>query len=155
MKRVIKNVIETGNKGLKLTPQMKENTMNIVAYTDSDFTGNKRSRISLSGFILLFTDATIIWSSKAQHSVALISSKSEYIELSKADKEVKSMLMLLKIMILEVRLSITVRLDDIGELFMSENITTSNRTNNVDTRYRFVNEFVDDGFIENIFVKTK
>ena len=25
----------------------------------------------------------------------------------------------------------------------------------MDTRYRFVNEFVEDGFIENIFVNTK
>ena len=38
---------------------------------------------------------------------------------------------------------------------MSENVTTSNSTKHVDTRYRFVNELVEDGFIEIIFVKTK
>ena len=42
-----------------------------------------------------------------------------------------------------------------GVIFMSKNFTTSNRTKHVDTRYRFVNEFVEDGFIEIIFVKTK
>ena len=40
-------------------------------------------------------------------------------------------------------------------IFMSENITTSNRTKHVHSRYRFVDEFVEDGFIEIIFVKTK
>ena len=28
-------------------------------------------------------------------------------------------------------------------------------TKHVDTRYRFINEFVEDGFIEIIFVRTK
>ena len=42
-----------------------------------------------------------------------------------------------------------------GAIFMHENVTTSNRTKHVDTRYRFVNEFVEDGLIEIIFVKNK
>ena len=63
--------------------------------------------------------------------------------------------MLLKSMSLEVNLSITVRVDNVGAIFMSENVTTSNMTNHVDTRYRFVNEFMEDGFIEISFVKTK
>ena len=58
-------------------------------------------------------------------------------------------------MSLEVKLSITVRVDNVGVMFMSENVTTSNRTKHVDTIYRFVNEFVEDGFIEIICVNTK
>ena len=58
-------------------------------------------------------------------------------------------------MSIEVKLPITVRLYNVGAIFMSENVTTSNRTNHVNTRYRFVNEFVEDGFIEIFFVKTK
>ena len=42
-----------------------------------------------------------------------------------------------------------------GAIFTSENVTRSNKTKYVDTRYRFVNEFVEDGFIEIVFVKTK
>ena len=41
MKRVIKYVIATGNKELKMIPQKKENITNIVAYSDSDFSGDK------------------------------------------------------------------------------------------------------------------
>ena len=37
---------------------------------------------------------------------------------------------------------------------MTENVTTSNRTRHVDIRYHFVREFVEDGFIKIIFVKT-
>ena len=82
MKHVIKYVIDTGNKGLKITPQKKENIMNIVTYSDSDFAGNKESRISVSVFIIIFNDAPISWRSKAQSSVTLSSSEAEYVVLS-------------------------------------------------------------------------
>ena len=56
---------------------------------------------------------------------------------------------------IEVKLPITVRVDNVGAIFMSENVTTSNMTKHVDTKYRFVNEFVDNRFNEIIYVKTK
>ena len=155
MKHVIKYVIDTGNKGLKMTPQKKGNIMNIVAYSNSEFSGKKEYRISVYGFIIILNDTPISWRSKEQHSVTLRSSEAEYVVLSEAAKEVKLIWMLLKSTRLEVKLPITVRVDNMGAIFMSEKVTTSNRTKHADTRYRFVNEFAEDGFIENIFVKTK
>ena len=38
---------------------------------------------------------------------------------------------------------------------MSENVSVSTRTKHVDIRYRFVQEFVLDGFLKIIFVRTK
>ena len=109
--------------------------MNIFAYSDSDFAGNKESRISVSGFMILFNYAPISWRSKAHHIVALISSEAEYLELSEASKEVKFIWMLLKSTRLEVKMPITVRVDNVGAIFMSENVTTSKRTKHVSTRY--------------------
>jgi hypothetical protein len=37
---------------------------------------------------------------------------------------------------------------------MVENVTTSTPTRHVDVRYHFVPEFVEDGFIRIIFVRT-
>ena len=56
---------------------------------------------------------------------------------------------------LELKLPITVRVDNVGAIFMYKDVTKSNRTKHVHTRYSFVNEFVEDGFIEIILVKTK
>ena len=110
---------------------------------------------TLLGFTILLNDVSIIWRYKAQRSVTLISSDDKYVALSASDKEVKFMWMLLNITIIEVKLPITLRLDNVGAIFIYENVTTSYRTKHVDTRYRFVNESVEDGFIEIIFVKTK
>ena len=117
--------------------------------------GNKESRFIVSGFIIILNNAPISWSSKAQRSVTLSSSEAEYVALSEAAKEVKFIWMLLNIMSLEFKLPITVRVYNVGAIFMSENVTTSNRTKHVNSRYRFVNEFVEDGFIEIVFVNTK
>ena len=38
---------------------------------------------------------------------------------------------------------------------MHENVVVSNRTKHVDVRYHFVREFVQDGFIKVIFVKSE
>ena len=87
--------------------------------------------------------------------MTLSSSEAEYVALSEVAKEVKFVYMVLQMLQIEVKLPIVVRVDNIGAIFMAENVTTSNRTKHVDVRFRFVNEFVTDGFIDIIFVKTK
>ena len=54
--------------------------MNIVAYSDSDFAGNKEYRISVSGFIILLNNAPMSWRPKAQINVTLSSNEAEYVE---------------------------------------------------------------------------
>ena len=155
MKCIIKYVLDTVNQGLKMTLQKKENIMNIVAYSDSDLVGNKESRISVSGFILLLNNAPIRWRSKAHHSVMLSSSEADYVALSEAEKAVKFTFMLLKIMSLEVKLTINARVYNVGAIFMSENVTTSNRTKHVETRYKFVNEFVEADLLKLFWLRPK
>jgi len=127
----------------------------ILAFSDSDYAGDKETRISVSGYVIFICNAVACWKSKGQRSVTLSSSEAEYVALSEAAKEIKFIWMILKSMGFDVKSPITVRVDNIGAIFMSENVTTSDRTKHIDTRFRFVNEFVADGFIEVIFVRTK
>ena len=46
-------------------------------------------------------------------------------------------------------------MDNVGAIFLMENVSTSQRTKHIDVRYHFVREFVEDGFIKIIFVRTK
>ena len=154
MKRVIKYVLDTRNKGLKFKPEQSKDFFNMFAYSDSDFAGDKDKRTSVSGFIIIVNGAPVSWKSKAQASVTLSSSEAEYVALSETAKEIKFIWMLIKSMGFEVKLPITVRVDNIGAIFMSENITASNRTKHVDIRFHFVNEMVEQGFIEVIFIRT-
>ena len=63
-------------------------------------------------------------------------------------------LQLLENMNIKVKLPVTVRVDNVGAIFMSKNISTSNRTKHVDIRTKYVNESVEDGIIKIIFVQS-
>jgi hypothetical protein len=49
---------------------------------------------------------------------------------------------------MNVKLPIVVRCDDIGAIFMAENSSSGVRTRHVDTRYHFIREHIEDGFIQ-------
>ena len=53
-----------------------------------------------------------------------------------------------------VKYPIMVRVDNIGAIFMANNIMTTSHTKHVDIQYKYVNEFVEDGIIKIIFVKS-
>jgi hypothetical protein len=157
MKRVIKFVMDTKHLGLKMEPKTPDNDKmwDLVIYCDSDWAGDKDTRISVAGFIVYLMGAPISWKSKAQRGVTLSSSEAEFVALSEAAKEIKFVVQVLISMGIPVRLPVICRVDNIGAIFMAENVSTSQRTKHIDTRYHFVREFVEEGFIKIIFVRTK
>ena len=154
MLRVVKFVLETKNKGLRIEPKRKIDEWDLITLSDSDYAGDQENRISVSGFILYLMGVAISWRSKGQRSVTLSSSEAEYVALSEAAKEIKFVVQILQSMKIPVKIPVVVRVDNVGAIFMTENVTTSNRTRHVDIRYHFVREFVEDGFIKIVFVKT-
>jgi len=50
---------------------------------------------------------------------------------------------------------IVVHVDNVGAIFMAENVSTSGSTKHVDIHYHYVREFIEDGFIRIVFVCTK
>jgi len=156
LKRVIKYVLDTENLALTIHPKVenRKGKWSMVIYSDSDYATDPETRLSVSGFVLYLCGVPIVWRTKQQRSVTLSSSEAEYYALSEAAKEVRFIYQLLKEMGFDVELPITVRVDNIGAIFMAENMQVSQRTKHIDTRLRFVNQYVDDGFIKIKFVGT-
>ena len=86
--------------------------------------------------------------------VAQSSTEAEYIALSETAKAVKFVYQVLVSLGIKVKLPIIVRVYNLGAIFMSENISVSQRTKHVDVRFRFVQQFTMEGFIKVIFVRT-
>jgi len=61
---------------------------------------------------------------------------------------------LLKGIGIEVKIPIIVRSDNVGAIFMAENSCSGAHTRHIDTRYHFIREHVEDGFIKIVFVKS-
>jgi hypothetical protein len=124
-----------------------------VSYSDSDWAGNSKNRISVTGFIIYLLGAPICWRSKGQKSLTLSSSETEDAAMSEADKEIRFIYFLLKGMEVDVKLPIVVGCDNVGAIFMAENSSSGIRTRHIDTRYHFVREHVEDRLIKIVFVK--
>jgi len=72
-----------------------------------------------------------------------LSSEAEFVALSEATKEIKFIVQVLLSIGIDVAWPVIVRMDNIGAIFMVENVSTSPRTKHVD---------IEDGFIKIIFV---
>jgi Reverse transcriptase (RNA-dependent DNA polymerase) len=156
LKRLIKFVLDTKNYGLKMKPRGSfDNEWFLNVYTDSDWAGDRDNRRSVSGYVIFVNDVPVLWKSKLQKSVSLSSSEAEYYALSEAAKEIKFLVQILTSIGIKVDLPVIVNVDNVGAIFMSENVSATQRTKHVDARYHYVREFVEDGFIKIIFVRTE
>ena len=135
MMRIIKFVLDTQDYGLRFEPDaVIDNKWTLTIYTDSDYAGDKETQISLTGYILFFMGVPLTWKSKSQRRVTLSSSEAEYVVLSEAAKEIKFIYQLLQSISVKIELPITVKVDNIGAIFMSKNALTSGQTKHVDVQ---------------------
>ena len=155
MYKVIRYVLSTKEHGLKfeLRKDMKKWALN--AQSDSDFASDKETRISVFGHIIYFCGIPIAWRSKGMKSAVLSTTEAEYMALSEVVKELKFIVQLLQTMNIEVELAITVYVDNVGAIWLSNNRTTSDRTKHIDIRTYFVKEYQEDGKIIIKFVKSE
>ena len=56
---------------------------------------------------------------------------------------------------IQVELPIVVNVDNVGAIYLSKSATTSNRTKHVDVRYHFVREYIKDGVLTILFVRSE
>ena len=155
MKRLMNFVIQTKHYGLLVKPIVQENDhWDLIVYSDSDWAGDKECRRSVTGFIIYFLGAPIFWKSRLQKTVSLSSTEAEYYALSEAAKEVKFIIMVLQSIGIEPTLPVIMHVDNVGAIFMAENMSATARTRHVDARYHFIREMIVDNMIKVIFVKT-
>ena len=88
-------------------------------------------------------------------SVVLSTTEAEYIAVSEVVKDLKFIVPLLQTMNIEVELPITVYVDNVGAIWLSNNRTTSDAVKHIDTRFSFVKEYQEDGKIIIKFVKSE
>jgi len=153
--RVIKFVAQTKERRLVLHPNKKEPTWELKAFSDSDFAGDTETRKSVSGFVIYLCGVAISWRSKGQKSVSLSSTEAEYMAISEVAMEILYIVGILKFLSVPLKYPIEVQVDNIGAVYLSKNATTGNRTKHIDTRYHFVREYIEDGIVKVIFVRSE
>jgi hypothetical protein len=156
MLRVIKYVLDTKTLGLKIEPDNKPKgtPWNIVCFTDSDYATDPVTRRSVTGYVIYVHGVPVVWRSKAQQSITLSSTEAEWFALSEGVKEIRFLTQLCESMQIQVVRPVTVRVDNTAAIYMSSNVTTTSQTCHVDVRTKYVREYVEDGVIEIVFVRS-
>jgi Reverse transcriptase (RNA-dependent DNA polymerase)/gag-polypeptide of LTR copia-type len=155
MMRLIKYVLDTKDRGLKVAPTPTKLEWDMLVYSDSDWAGDKDDRKSISGYMIFLNGVLVCWRSKSQQSVALSSSEAELYACSEAAKEIPFIVQILIFLGIPVKLPVQVKVDNIGAIFMTENSTSSSRTRHIDTRYFFVKDMQNDGLLKVDFVRSE
>ena len=137
------------HKGYGLKFELRKDIIKwaLKALSDSDFASDKETRISVFGYIIYFCGIPIARRSKGMKSVVLSTTEAQYMALSEVVKELKFIVQLLQTMNIEVELPITVHVDNVGAICLSNNHTTSYRTKHNDIRTSFVKDYQEDGNI--------
>ena len=79
--------------------------------------------------------------------VVLTTTEAEYIALSEVVKEIKFIIQLMSTMNVSVKMPITIYVDNVGAIWLSNNKTTSERTKYVHIRTAFVKQYPEEGKI--------
>ena len=80
-KKVLQYLVTTKHYVLKLE-KANDSNLDMYAFCDSDWAGDKLDRRSYSGHAIFMSGNLIAWVSQKQSSVALSSTEAEYISLS-------------------------------------------------------------------------
>jgi hypothetical protein len=85
----------------------------------------------------------------------LSSTEAEYFALSEVAKEVIFVKQVVDSMGFKIDFPIIIKVDNFGAIYLANNYTTSQRTKHIDIRQHFVCEFIEDGILKVIFVKSE
>jgi hypothetical protein len=126
MLRVIQFVLATQDFGLYLNPtplEKMDDGWDLVMYSNSDWAGDLDNQKSITRFILFVKGCPVVWKSKQQGNVSLSSTEVEYVAVSEATKKIIFIAQTLEPIGIEVNYPIIVKVDNVGAIFMSENVT--------------------------------
>ena len=144
--RVIKFVIDTRFWSLRYRindDDRKIQNWKLKAYSDSDFAGDKDTRLSVSGYGIYLFNCLVSWKSRAMRTHALSSTEAEYIAVSEVLCEILFIRQVLEFMGVKIEYPIVIHCDNIGAIFLAHNAKVSSRTKHIQLKTHFIREYVD------------
>jgi len=114
-------------------------------YADASY-GNADDHRSISGYVFLAGNGAITWSSRKQVSIALSSTKAEYVALAEAAREACWLKSLYgELSLLQEDVPTLIRGDNDGSIAMARNPQFHKRSKHIAIRWHWLRELVQEG----------
>ena len=141
-KRVLRYLRGTREIGLHYP---YDNTLELRAFTDSDYANCPITRKSISGNIIQLSKATISWRSKKQKSVSTSTAEAEYQALSLAAKQAMWTTTALRELTGTLVTTPILLCDNKAAIDIASNPKISDRSKHIDVHFHFVREQIENG----------
>lgn len=128
----------------------------LSVYVDSDHAADVDDRKSISGYIIYLGSTPIVWRSKKQKGKAAESScEAEYISMSACINELVWIIAILSELSLRVPTPVPIYCDNKAANDLAYNPVHHDRTKHIDIRYHRIREFILDGTVEIVHIRTE
>jgi hypothetical protein len=98
--------------------------------------------------VVYFCGAPVATKSKLGRSVSLSSTEAEHFAIAEVAKEILFIKQLLDTIVIDVKLPIIVRVDNVGAIFLGNNFSVGQRTRHIDIRAHFVRDYIEDDILK-------
>ena len=134
----------------------KGQKLELSIFVDSDHGGNVDDRKSISGYIVYLGTTPIVWRSRRQKGKPAVSScEAEYISLSAGINEVVWIIFFLSELGFKVPCPVPMYCDNTSASALAYNPVHHDRTKHIDIRHHRIREFILDGTVEMVYVKSE
>lgn len=149
--RVLCYLMGTPNHGIQYK-RSSDNAIGMRTYCDANWGGDKQTRRSTSGVLVLLGGGPVIYRSKRQSTVALSSAEAEYMALALATQEVVWLRFLLGELGLQPTGASKILMDNKSAISIATNQGYTPRAKHIDLRAHFVRDHVEQGNIKLEYV---
>ena len=150
--RILRYLKGTSNRGVFFK---KNGHLDLVAYTDADWAGDRDSRKSTSGYFTLVGGNLVTWRSKKQKVVALSSAEAEFRGVAKGITEILWLRKLLHELGFPSTEACKLFCDNKAAISISENPVQHDRTKHVEIDRHFIKEKLEKQIISIPHVKSE
>eukprot|EP00833_Pecoramyces_ruminatium_P011916 jgi/Orpsp1_1/1185948/evm.model.c7180000096179.1 len=141
-------------KGTKYYSIKFNRSINIKVYVDADLGGDKETKRSTTGFIILMGSAPVSWYSKLQHCISISTAESEYYSLNECALKCLWLMNLLNELGLDIN-CITINIDNKAAIYNSKNETINPKSRHIDLRYHKIRELIKEKKINLKYIKSQ
>lgn len=152
LKRLLRYLAGSLHKGVLIR---HKSPINLHAFTDADWAGNRDDYISTTGYIVYLGSNPISWSSNKQRTVARSSTEAEYRALASTTAEILWVINLLKELNISSHILPTIYCDNIGATYVAANPKFHSKMKHIGLDYHFVRQSVQNGSIRVSYISNK
>ena len=144
----------SGTQNLGITYHGNQIGDELIGFTDLDWAGDSNSRRSVSRYTFIFCGAVVTWLAKKQLTIALLSTKAEYMAVTHTGKEAVFLEHLYGDAGIPIAVPIFLLVDNQSTIALAENPIFHTHSKHIKVQHHWVHEKIKDSLIKLEYMST-